>query len=316
VEPDWPVRVEAIVGRSAAPISETLAVARARLAAQGERTAATARGELDATLALAGTRERLRDALDHALRSVPRGHELTAADRAAIATARGKARSLRDAIGAARSLDALEGLGSRLDQEVLAPLAAVADVVDARSGAAAEQRRAELDRRRRDADLRTREKTRAREAQQAARRRHAELQALYRRTVTRPGEDVLAALIAAGCLVQRSEKYQEETIVSMVNRSWVGRKLRTLRDSSTSANPAPAQPWNPWHPWSPPPPTAAMEPAPRYVTRTRNWYEDQAGRRVDYGELVAWGLEAVCAVLEAAAASEGLPRLTRPSRQR
>jgi hypothetical protein len=36
---------------------------------------------------------------------------------------------------------------------------------------------------------------------------------------THPGENVLAALIAAGCLVQRSEQYQEETLVSMANRS-------------------------------------------------------------------------------------------------
>jgi len=219
VQADWPARLESVVGRTDSPISETLAIARARQAAVGEREENAVRAQLDASLALAGTRERLLDALDHGLRSVARGHELTDADRATIATARGKARSLREAIGAARSLDALEDLGSRLDQEVLVPINNVANVVDARRRAASEQRRAELDRLRREADRRAGERVQARAAQQAAKRRYLDLQALYRRMTTHPGENVLAALIAAGCLVQRSEQYQEETLVSMANRS-------------------------------------------------------------------------------------------------
>jgi len=317
VEPDWPARLEAVVGRPAAPIAETLAVARERQAAVVERTSTLARAELDATLALAGTRERLRDSLDHALRSAPRGHELTPADRATIATARGKARPLRDAVAGARSLDALHELERRLEQEVLLPLAAVAADIDARRGAAAQQRRSELDLRRRAADLRVAERAQARRAQQAAKRRYADLQALYRRTATRPGENVLAALLAANCLVLRSEEYQEETLASMVERSRVGRKLRTLFDTGPkAARPAPAPPWNPGQPWAPPPPPVTPEPEPRYVTRTRAWYEDGAGCRRDPGELIAWGNQSVCAVLEAAAAAEELPRLTHPATRR
>ncbi len=312
VQADWPARLEAVLGRAASPIAETLAVARARQASVGERAEEADRAQLDASLALAGTRERIIDALDHGLRSVARGHELTDADRATIATARGKARLLRDAIGAARSLGALEDLDRRLDQEVLVPLMTVANIVDARRGAAAEQRRAELDRHRREVDRRAAERVQARAAEQAAKRRHAELQALYRRTTTRPGEDVLADLVAAGCIVQRREQYQEETIVSMVNRSWVGRKLRTLGGNGAVASLPPPQPWNPRQPWTHlQPAPASSEPEPRYVTRTRTWHEDRDGRRRDPSDLVAWGSEPVCAVLQAAAAAEELPPLTR-----
>jgi DNA-binding transcriptional ArsR family regulator len=317
VQADWPARLEAVVGRTDSPIAETLAITRARQAAVGEREETAVRAQLDASLALAGTRERLREALDHGLRSVARGHELTDVDRATIATARGKARPLRDAIGTARSLDALEELESRLDQEVLVPLNSVANVVDARRRAASEQRRAELDRRRREVDRRVGERVQARAAQQAAKRRYADLQALYRCTTTRPGEDVLTDLIAVGCVVQHSEQYQEETIVSMANRSWVGRKLRTLRGNGAAASSAPSQPWDPREPWTQSqPPPATTEPEPRYVTRTRTWYEDRDGRRHDPGELVAWGSEEVCAVLQAAVAAEELPRLTRPATRR
>jgi hypothetical protein len=76
VEPDWLSRLEAIAGGAVGPIAATLANARARQAAGEQDRASDARTALDASLALAGERERLRDALDHALRSVPRGRDL------------------------------------------------------------------------------------------------------------------------------------------------------------------------------------------------------------------------------------------------
>ncbi len=71
VEPDWPARLEAVAGRPTAPIAATISAARARQGSAAEREATAARATLNASLALAGERERMRDALDYALRSAP-----------------------------------------------------------------------------------------------------------------------------------------------------------------------------------------------------------------------------------------------------
>ncbi len=324
---DWPARFEVVVGSAITSIAATLAVARSRQAAHEERQAATARAGLDATLALAGERERLHDALDHALRAAPRGSDLSSSERASIALARGKAPPLRDAIAAARSLAALGELKDRLESDVLVPLGALATVVEARREAAA---RARVQQRQREADARRQAVLQAKAArraasaaQRAAMVRHAALQALFRRRTTQPREAVMIALLGAGCLTRESEQYEAETIASKVARSPLGRGLRALRGPD-AAPPIPTQLSSATRPagmWSPrlTPPSAALgsaEPVPVYHMKSRSWYEDRAGRRYQAGELVAWGSPAVNAVLEAAAADEGLPPLTRPAPRR
>jgi DNA-binding transcriptional ArsR family regulator len=307
---DWPACVETVVGGAITPIAATLAVARSRQAAHEEREAASARAGLDATMALAGERERLHDALDHVRQSAPRGGDLTSSERATIAVARGKAPPLRDAIAEARSLAALGELEQRLEADVLVPLGTVAGAVEARREAAVQQRQREADARR--------------QAAAQAKLRHALLQDLYRRSTTQPGAGVLDTLLGAGCLTRQTEQYEEETLGSQVARSFIGRGLRALR-APVASPPSPAPPrdaWPPrmapWSAWTPPQPVApsSSEPARVYGTKTRTWYADRAGREYHAYELVAWGSPAVDAVLQAAAAAEGLPQLTRPVQRR
>jgi hypothetical protein len=298
VEPDWLSRLEAIAGGAVGPIAATLANARARQAAGEQDRASDARTALDASLALAGERERLRDALDHALRSVPRGRDLDPDERGTIATARGVARPLRDGLAAARSLDALHEFDERLTSEVLDPLGAVSAAVEGRRREAVERRRTEL--------------ATAQTARRAAGRRHSELEALYRRIVSRPGEDVIDALTEAGCLIAQREECEVETARSRFEHSAVGRWLRSLGAADPPAPTIPADPWATWLPLLTQP--VVHEPGRRYETRVRGWYVDRAGRRVDTADLFTGGSDAVRAIITAAADAEQLPRLTLPRR--
>ncbi len=310
VQDGWAARFDAAAGRPGGPIAAALASARARQATAQGRQVAAERAALDASLELAGTRERLRDALDHALRTAPRGRELTTGERATIAAARGKARPLRAAIAGARSLDALGALEAALEREILAPLRTVTAALEGRRAAAEQARRSEVDARRRSAERARADRAAVQAAHRAAKSRHAELQRLYRRASTSPGEDVGGELLAARCLTQRSEQYEEETL-----RSMVGRGIRSLLGSA-SPPPAPApDPWGPYLARRQPSPPVPSGPEPRYVTKTRTWYEDRSGRPYGAGDLVAWGSEPVRMVLEAAAAAEGLARLSLPKRR-
>ncbi len=310
LEPDWPARFETVVGGAITPIAATLAVGRSRQLAYQESQVATARESFDATMALAGERERLLDALDHARQSAPRRTDLTSSERASIAVARGKARPLRAAIAEARSLVALAEFEPRLEAEVLAPLRSIVAAVEARRETAVKQHQREAHARR--------------QATAQAKLRRAMLQDLYRRRTTQPGEAVLDALLGADCLTRQSEQYEAETLGSQVAHSFVGRGLRALRRPVASP-PPPAPPpvsWPPgmapWSAWTPPQPVApsVSEPARAFETKTRVWYEDRAGHAYHAYELVAWASPAVDAVLQAAAAADGFPRLTRPVQRR
>jgi hypothetical protein len=313
VEPDWPPRLEAIVGGAVGPIATTLASARARRAAGEQDRASAARTALDLSLALAGERERLRDALDHAVRSAPRGRDLALHERGTIATARGTARPFRDALAAARSLDALHELDERLGREVLAPLGAVSEAVEKRRDAAEEARARAVEDRRDAADRKRTERAAAQTDRRAATARHAELEALYRRSVTRPGEDVVGALLEARCLVRQRDAYEVETLGSRFAHSGLGRRLGSLGAADPPARTMPPDSWAAWLPvavGAPP-----VEPARRYERRVRVWYVDGAGRRVDAADLLTWGSDAVRAVIAAAADAAQLQRLTLPRRR-
>jgi hypothetical protein len=327
---DWAVRFETTVGRAVAPIGAARAAAHSRQIAHEESQAATDRAARVTMTVLAGERERLHDALDHAVSSAPRGGDLTSSERATIATARGKAHVVRGLISGARSPAALGELDRQLEGDVLAPLRTVGGAVEARRGADARMR---VQQRQREADDRQHVRERDKAASQAAsaargaaKARHAELESLYRRSVPHPGEAVLDALLDAGCLTRQSEQYEAETLGSQLARSRLGRGLGALR-GPVASSPPPAPPAaSPWPvgmaPWSPS--TTLARPAAslssgaelRYVTKTRTWYEDHSGRRYAAGDVVAWSSDAVRAVLEAVAAAEGLPPLTRPVQRR
>jgi hypothetical protein len=89
VEPDWPLRFEELVGPAVAPIAATLKAARARKAAGEARQVSEEQVTRQASLELAGTRERLVGELDYAVRTSPR-MDLTDEERATIDTAHGK----------------------------------------------------------------------------------------------------------------------------------------------------------------------------------------------------------------------------------
>ncbi len=112
-------------------------------------------------------------------------------------------------------------------------------------------------------------------------------------------------LVDAGCLEGRSEPYAAETF-----GSWGGRHLHRLRGTVRAKAASLAPPGSGIV--APVPP----EPVPVYETKIRTWYQDRAGHRYQAGELVAWGGEGTLAVIEAAAAAEHLPRLTRPRSRR
>ncbi|MHB8440179.1 MAG: hypothetical protein ACYDD4_13630, partial [Acidimicrobiales bacterium] len=308
VEPDWPLRFEDFVGPAVAPIAATLAAARERQADGEAGKVSKERVTRQASLDLAGTHERLVAALDRALSSAPRT-DLTDEERAILATARGKAHHLRAEIAAARSSAVLLVLEEDLGREVLGPIRTVAAAREAR------QQQAELERERQhEAD---------RAAQRAAKSRRDAVKALCRRTTTRPGENVLAALLDADCLTRHDERHEVETIGSVVVNSPLGRAVR--------ARLAPAKP----------PPSAAVdrwaldrralyspgafrpvvadprpdEPARHYKTETSTSYEDHGGQQYYASDLVAWDSDAVRAVLEAAAEALGLPRSSWPKRR-
>ncbi len=300
VEPDWAARFEAVGGRSDGPLAATLEAARERQAAGQDRGVRAERASLADSLELAGTRARLVDALDHALSSAPRT-ELSAQERAMVATARGEGRLLRVRLVEARILDALTALEPVLELEVLTPIRTV--------GVARETRRREVTdeqqrarQRAADATRRTKEQAKAEResraaARQAATARHAELQALYRQEATRHGESVITELLAAGCLAQRSEPYEAERGTSR----WIHRGI-----PGDLARAAAARTGLP----------TLSKPAPVYETKIRTWYEDRAGRRYRTDEPLAWGSETVLAIIEAAAVAEGLSKLTRPRSRR
>ncbi|MGH9075014.1 MAG: hypothetical protein ACRDZQ_12990 [Acidimicrobiales bacterium] len=121
--------------------------------------------------------------------------------------------------------------------------------------------RAELERQTRDA------RAQARTAQQARARRRRRLEALGRRTRTKPGEDVAAELVRAGAVQRHVEDRQVEVQAPPASQVW----------SWVTGRPAPST----WR-------TA------RVVS-----YVDWAGRRWPPGDLRAWGPR-TRAVLEAA----------------
>lgn len=312
---DWAARFEAESGRLGAPITGVLDDARERQATAQGRQVVAEREALDARLELAGARERLHAGLAHELRTAPRG-ELTAGERATKDEARGKARLLLQAIAGARSLATLGELEERCGREVRGPLQSVAAALEGRRQAAEQARQLQGDGRRQAAERVRAGRAATQAAQRAAKSRHAAVQALYRRTVARPGEAVLAELAGARCVTPWSEQYEEETLGSRVGRSGVGRGIRSLLGSA-SPPPEPEPPADPWglYPeYRQPPPAAPSGPAPRYVTKTQTWYEDRSGRQYEASDLAEWGSAAVRAVLEAAAAAEGLPPLTLPKR--
>ena len=319
VESDWPARIEAVVGAAVTPIATTLATARDRRAAVVDREADVKRAAFAVSLDLAGTRERLLHRLDSATRSTPtRTRAMTAPERESFADVRGKAQPLRDAVSKARSLEALAGLEVIIESAVLTPVRTILGAIEARSQAAA---RAKVDAARAKAEIAARAK-----AEIAARRTlRIKLQDLAGRTTTRPAEDVLAALIAAGCLTERREDYQEETLGSIV---WHGvdagvgavrhgvdvitGAVRTPKPAPPSPPPAMIDPWAARLPGGLPVPPVPSGPPRYYETKTRIWYEDRGRHKYAAGELVAWGSEPVRAVLVAAAAAEGLRPLTFP----
>ncbi|MFI5259154.1 MAG: helix-turn-helix domain-containing protein [Candidatus Limnocylindrales bacterium] len=321
VEPDWPMRFEGFVGPAVAPIATALEAARTRQATGEARQVTEEQLTRAATIELAGTRARLVDALDYALRTSPRT-DLTDEERAGLATARGKAAPLREAIAGARSSAALLALEADLEREVLTPIRAMAEARDARRAqtAAARQRQQEDDRgahRRAVEATRVAQETR-RAAERDARSRRAAVKALCRRTTTRPGENVLDALLGADCLTRLDEQHDVETIGSIVANSPLGRAVRARLEP---AKPPPSAPVDPWalytaggfRPASVDPPQD--EPSRHYKTETWTSYEDHAGRRYGASDLVAWDSDAVRAVLEAAAEALGLPRSSWPMRR-
>jgi len=259
---------------------------------------------------LSAEREALLARLDHARDTLPRGGDLTSSERDTIAKARGAARPLRTKLSEARSLAALAELDPLLEGEMLVPIRSVTAAVEARRGAAAQARRDAAD---------------ARHGQVVRKQaRHAELQVLYRWDATRPGEGVVAALLTARCLDQRTEQYEEETWRSILVRG--GHRVRSAfssppREPVETPEPRPVPfgvSWE-WQSTRPPlrePLASSAGPAPVYETKIRTWYEDRAGRRVDPADMVAWGSDAVLAVIQAAAVKEELPRLTRPRSRR
>ena len=295
---DWPLVFEQTVGPAAAAASGVLAAARARHVAHAERQAAIAGASLGASLELAGTRERLLGMLDDAIRSVSRAADLTAEEPAIRHTAVGKARLLRVKITAARSPAAFATLEALLGPEVLAP---IRTVVTARDG----RRREAADALRRTKERDKADRLAASAAVRADRKRRAGIQALCRRSTTHPGEAVLDALVAAGCLTQRSEQYEAETGGSQ-RRRFFHRLQGKVR--ATAASLAPAD--------SGIVAIVTPEPVPVNTRKTRTWYEDRAGHRYWADKLVAWRSPAVDAVLGAALAAEGLPPLSRSAPRR
>ncbi len=302
VRPDWPARVRAVTGPDAAPLADILAVAHTRQAAHEKRQAAATRADLDATVALAAEHAALVARIDHAVSTAPRGRDLTPAERDAIARALGAARPLRRKVSEARDRPALAELASLVEDTVLAPLRGAVDAVAARREAVVRTR---AQQRQREADARRQAGEQATAARQAARTRHAELEALYRRTHAQPGESVVDALLAARCLSRESEQYEAETWGSQ-GRGMVHRVQGAVRTAAASLAP----------PGSGIVAIVSPVPPPVYTTKTRSWYEDRAGRPYQASELVAWGSPAVDAVLQAAAKAEGLPPLTRPASRR
>lgn len=73
VQPDWPSVVEQAAGSAASSSTGVLAAARARHVAAEQQQVTTARAESDASRAMAGERERMLDALDHAMAIAPGG---------------------------------------------------------------------------------------------------------------------------------------------------------------------------------------------------------------------------------------------------
>ncbi|MBF6604065.1 MAG: ArsR family transcriptional regulator [Chloroflexi bacterium] len=295
---DWPLVFEQTVGPAAAAAAGMLAAARARLAVQAGQQAAMAGASLGASLELAGTRERLLGMLDDAVRSIPRLADLTAEEPAIRDTAVGKARLLRVTITAARSPAAFATPEALLGPEVITPIRMV---VTAR-----ENRRREAA----DAIQRTKERDKAARlaasaAVQADKKRRAGIQALCRRSTTRPGEAVLDALVAAGCLTRESEQYEAETFGSQ-GRRFFHRLHGTVRATAAALAPA----------GSGIVAIVTPEPVPVCEPKIRTWYEDRAGHRYRATELLAWGSPAVDAVLGTALAAEGLPPLTRPAPRR
>ncbi len=321
VEPDWTARVKAVTGPDAAPLADILAVAHARQVAREARQAATDRADLAETVALAAEHAALLARIDHAVSTAPRGRDLTPAERDAIARARGAARPLRRKVSEARDRPALAELAIPVEDTVLVPLRGVANAVEVRREGAdqarAQQRQREAEGRRQAGERATAARQAATVARRAAKTRHAELEALYRRTRTQPGESVFEALLAARCLTEQGEQYREETLRSQLARSGPGRFVRRLTTPAAPAAPSLSPAPTPWA-FTPPQPVApaSSDPAPVYVTKTQLWYEDRAGRRWRPNELTAWGSPAVDAVLHAAAKAEGLPPLTRPAPRR
>ncbi len=189
----------------------------------------------------------------------------------------------------------------------------MSDALERRRLTAEQAREREAEARRRIAEWTRERRAAERRARQAGRQRHAALQALYRRGTTRQGENVLDALIEAGCLVRRTETYESETLGSRIMHSAPGRTLRSLRDAMSRPSVVPPDPRGAWLP-ALLQPSMAAEPARHYETRVRVWYEDRAGRLHWPDEPFVWGTERVRAIIAAAAEAEGLPGLTLPRR--
>ncbi len=275
---DWPLVFERTVGPAAAAASGVLADARSRLAVQAGQQAVIERADVDETVALSAARQVLLDRIDYAVDTAPR-KDLTPAERDTKGGAFGAARPLRKKVVGARNRPALAELATPVENAVLGPLRALTETVEARrQGARQAQAQQEAGERRQAG-----ERSRAAEARQA----------LYRRLTTRPEESVLDTLVAAGCLTQRSEPYEEETGTSRFQRGIPGDLARAIAARTGLPN--------------------LSKPDPVYETKTRRWYEDRAGHGWWPDRLVAWGSSAVDAVLQAAQAAEGLPPLTRPA---
>lgn len=71
-------------------------------------------------------------------------------------------------------------------------------------------------------------RSRPQAAQRAAKSRHAELQRFNRQARTSPREDVLGELLDPRCPTRRSEQHEEETLVSSIAGSIIGRGIRSF----------------------------------------------------------------------------------------
>lgn len=306
VEEAWPARLGELYGDETGQV-EPIVAARERAAEERALREAERKRLDEEGAAIAGKRAQLRALIDHAVRSAPRG--VNSDERRRIADARGRAGFRRGQIGDASGLEELSRLESIVQSEVLDPLAEI------------ERTRAAAQEAERQAKGAAKERARAeREAKRRVDVYVAELQALYSRKETAPGEDVLRRLMELRVVDERRFETPEETTRSVVRR-WVRRAGREMKrlvgpvQRTEAPNPLPGPYGTMLLPalyQSQPPGRAEDE--REYKTKVWTGYVSYDGKRYAAVELREWGSPNVQAVLRAAAAA--LARRLREPRRR